>query len=176
MAICVSRLTNYLSELNWSYKSAQDDRILTSFQINDGQIFFLTIELDEEGEYILFRVPHLLRINNSDYQDIALQTMASIAYELKMVRLEYCPVYGEVLVSIELPLEDNYLTQKQFNRCLLTLVDSIEKVILPRLTSVITTGKDLGMPHHLIPDRMIDYLIQYLYQAIAKRRQKNINS
>lgn len=137
------KISQFLSQLNWRYElDMKNSQCLTVFKTQDKRVFSLIIRLSEGGEFIQFQVPHLLKIDETVYKGVVLQTMALMTHQLKMLRLEYCPREGDVWVSIEIPIEDSRLTQRQFNRCLLTLVNAIEKIILPRLESVIKTGYD----------------------------------
>jgi len=61
-----------------------------------------------------------------------------------MLRLEYDPTDGEIRASIELPLEDAPLTDRQFNRCLEGLVHLVDQEAMPRLKAVLATGEDPG--------------------------------
>lgn len=147
MATNLITISHLLTELNLAYKfDILNCQFLTNFQTEDKRVFPLNINLSEEGEFIQFQVPHLLKIDDTVYKGVVLQTMALITHQLKMIRLEYSPTEGDVWASIELPLEDSLLTKRQFNRCLLTLVNAIDVIILPRLELVIKTGYDCGLP------------------------------
>lgn len=54
--------------------------------------------------------------------------MAHIEYQVKMLRLEYDPIDRDVRTSIELPLEDAPLTERQFNRCLERLASAVDGI------------------------------------------------
>jgi hypothetical protein len=52
-----------------------------------------------------------------------------------MLQWEYDPSDGEIRAIIEFPLEDSTLTERQFNRCLYSLVELVDEIALPRLQS-----------------------------------------
>jgi hypothetical protein len=61
-----------------------------------------------------------------------------------MLQWEYDPSDGEIRAIIEFPLEDALLTERQFNRCLYSLVQLVDELALPRLQMVMETGEDPG--------------------------------
>lgn len=61
-----------------------------------------------------------------------------------MLQWEYDPSDGEIRAIIEFPLEDAILTERQFNRCLDSLVELVDEIAMPRLQTVMEVGEDPG--------------------------------
>lgn len=179
MSINLEQLTSYLEQLQISHEvQRQEDRILTGFNTNNVGNLPIIIRLTEEGEFIQFYAPQLLDIKNSVFKGVALQTMASLSYEMKLVRFEYDAIDGEVRASIELPIEDGTITFKQFQRCLLGLVQIIDNKAMPRLKTVLARGEDPGAVEPVeevaeILARSDPQMLSLIEQAIALHKQQN---
>jgi len=100
----------------------------------------IQLDLSEDGELLRFTVPQLLNLADCPHRDVVLEALLSFSYRLKMLRFEYDPTDGEVRASIELPLEDVALTQRQFQRCLRGLVDLVGQRVLPPIQEMLVTG------------------------------------
>ncbi|MBE9013288.1 hypothetical protein IQ250_24120, partial [Pseudanabaenaceae cyanobacterium LEGE 13415] len=83
-------------------------------------------------------------VKDHPHKTAILQTMLAISWETKMLQWEYDPSDGEIRAIIEFPLEDSTLTERQFNRCLHSLVELVDELALPRLNAVMETGEDPG--------------------------------
>jgi hypothetical protein len=146
MAATLDQIATYLNKKGWKYrKDEAENRILTGVYAENIEEFLIVIELDEEGEFFEIFAPRVLTgVKNHPHKAAILQTMLCISWETKMLQWEYDPSDGEIRAIIEFPLEDALLTERQFNRCLHSLVELVDELALPRLQAVMETGEDPG--------------------------------
>jgi hypothetical protein len=146
MAATLEQIAGYLDKKGWKYRREEDEcRIITGVYAENIEQFLIVIQLDEEGEFFEIYAPRVLTgVKTHPYKDAILQTMLCISWETKMLQWEYDPSDGEIRAIIEFPLEDAKLTERQFNRCLYSLVQLVDELALPRLQSVMATGEDPG--------------------------------
>jgi hypothetical protein len=146
MAATLSQLTGYLDKKGWKYRvEAAESRIITGVYAENLEQFLIVIQLDEEGEFFEIYAPRVLSgVKNHPHKSAILQTMLCISWETKMLQWEYDPSDGEIRAIIEFPLEDAEMTERQFNRCLYSLVQLVDELALPRLQTVMATGEDPG--------------------------------
>lgn len=174
MATTLQTLAHFLDRRHWRYQvDAANNRILSGVEATNVTQFLIVLQLSEGGEFLQFQAPQLLQVPDHLYKGVLLQTMAHIEYQIKMLRLEYDPIDGEIRASIELPLEDAALTERQFNRCLEGLVQLVDQVAMPRLKAVLATGEDPGQTHWVkqLVEAMPPGMINWLEQMVAQQRQ-----
>lgn len=146
MAATLEQVALYLDDLGWNYRIDEAEwRIVTNVYAENVQNFLIVVQLDEEGEFFKVFAPRVLSgVKDHPYREAILQTMLSISWETKMLQWEYDPTDGEIRAIVEFPLEDAEMTQRQFNRCLQGLVQIVDEMAMPRLETVMETGKDPG--------------------------------
>jgi hypothetical protein len=146
MAATLPQLTGYLDKKGWKYRvEAAESRIITGVYAENLEQFLIVIQLDEDGEFFEIYAPRVLSgVKNHPHKSAILQTMLCISWETKMLQWEYDPSDGEIRAIIEFPLEDAQMTERQFNRCLYSLVQLVDELALPRLQTVMATGEDPG--------------------------------
>lgn len=146
MAATLEQIAGYLDKKEWKYRIDEAGcRILTGVYGENLEDFLIVIQLDEEGEFFEMFAPRVLSgVKDHPYKAAILQTMLAISWETKMLQWEYDPSDGEIRAIIEFPLEDSTLTERQFNRCLHSLVELVDELALPRLNAVMETGEDPG--------------------------------
>jgi hypothetical protein len=146
MAATLKQIAGYLDAKGWKYRIDEEgSRILTGVFGSNLEDFLIVIQLDEDGEFFEMFAPRVLAgVQNHPHKTAILQTMLAISWETKMLQWEYDPSDGEIRAIIEFPLEDAVLTERQFNRCLLSLVELVDELALPRLKTVMETGEDPG--------------------------------
>jgi hypothetical protein len=146
MAATLNQIAGYLDKKQWKYRIDEDGyRILTGVYGENLEDFLIVIQLDEEGEFFEMFAPRVLSgVKDHPHKAAILQTMLAISWETKMLQWEYDPSDGEIRAIIEFPLEDSTLTERQFNRCLHSLVELVDELALPRLNAVMETGEDPG--------------------------------
>lgn len=142
MATNLQQIASFLDNRGLPYHlETQENRIITGVKSETVDEFMIVIQLQEDGAYLSLVAPQLLSIKDHVYKGVAFQTMLAIAWEVKLLRWEYDPSDGEVRTSVNLPLEDAPLTEKQFNRLLSGLIDLTNRG-MERLQQVLATGND----------------------------------
>jgi hypothetical protein len=145
MGTTLSTISRYLDQRKWRYQISREHQcIITGVKAKHIERFSIVIRVSENGGYVQFQAPTLLTLRDHVYKGVVFQTLCHIAYQYKLLRLEYDPADGEIRASIEVPLEDAVLTKRQFDRCLDGLVQLVDDVALPRIQAVLATGQDPG--------------------------------
>ena len=146
MGATLQQIASYLDKKGWKYRIDEDaSRILLGIYAENIEDFLIVIQLEEDGEFFELFAPRVLAgVRDHPHKDAILQTMLCISWETKMLQWEYDPSDGEIRAIIEFPLEDSTLTERQFNRCLYSLIELVDEIALPRLQAVMETGIDPG--------------------------------
>lgn len=146
MAATLDQIADYLNTIGWKYRvDRENHRILTGVYAENKEELLIVIQLDEGGEFFELFAPRVLSgVKDHRHKAAILQTMLCISWETKMLQWEYDPTDGEIRAIIEFPLEDSTLTERQFNRCLYSLIELVDEIALPRLQAVMETGEDPG--------------------------------
>ncbi|MBD2161442.1 MAG: hypothetical protein VKL01_03595 [Limnothrix sp.] len=144
MGATLEQIASYLDRRGWTYDIDHERSwIVTAVQADNLDDFQLVVQLEEEGRFFKLFAPQVISgIQNHPHKAAILQTMLSISWETKMLQWEYDPSDGEIRAIIEFPLEDAPLTEKQFNRCLVGLIQIVDDFAMPRLMAVMETGLD----------------------------------
>ena len=85
------------------------------------------IVCDEEGECIRIIARNLYFNNDGEHELAVLQTCVQVSQCTKMIKCHYDEADGEIRMEIEIPLEDNVLSQRQLMRALSCIVETVEK-------------------------------------------------
>jgi hypothetical protein len=173
MATTLTQLSQFLDERGWRYEVDRENQaIYACVKAESVEKLVLKLQLSENGEFLQFQALQLFFLTNQLYKNPTLQTMATIQYQVKMIRLEYDPRDGEVRASIELPLEDAPLTLRQFNRALNGLVQLLDSHAMPRLKQTLATGVDPGAPSlaRQLVEALPTDVLSALAQAIQDKR------
>lgn len=172
MSTTLTQLAQHLDNREWNYQlDEENDRIVTGVHSDNVENFLISIQLDEDGEFLHFVAPQLLTADsNCVFIGKLFQTLLVIQYEVKMIRFEYDPTDGEIKASIELPLEDAELTEQQFNRALSSLINLVESA-MPRIKEVLSTGIDPGKKKlgEQLLEAMPEGMLDLIEQAILTR-------
>jgi hypothetical protein len=146
MGATLEQIAKYLDNAGWKYRiDEEESRILTGVYAEHIDNFLIVVQLDEDGEFFELFAPRVLSgVKDHPHKAAILQTMLSISWETKMLQWEYDPTDGEIRAIIEFPLEDSMLTERQFNRCLHSLIQIVDEMAMPRLKAVMETGEDPG--------------------------------
>lgn len=179
MAATLEQIAGYLDQKGWKYRIDQEsNRIITGVYAETIEQLLIVIQLDEEGEFFEVYAPRVITgVKDHPYKNEILQTMLCISWETKMLQWEYDPSDGEIRAIIEFPLEDAELTERQFNRCLYSLVQLVDELALPRLQTVMMTGEDPGDLHEgerllLQLESESPGLLSLLEKAMEARKQR----
>ncbi len=181
MAVTLKQICQYLDSLGWPYEieKTEDATDVVTEILTETIQTSIVIGLKESGEYFELSAPQILNdadVANTPYKEALFQTLLSINWETKFVQWEYDVCDDEIRATIEFPLEDSVLTQRQFERCLFGLVQVLNDA-LPRLIAVLETGQDPGDPELdellllKIQDEMPG-LLSRLERAIENRKRR----
>lgn len=156
MATTLNAIAQRLENRQWQYEiDHQSQTVITGVRTSSIPQLLIFIRLKENGEYVQFLAPQLCHLKDNLFKGVAYQTLLHISYSEPLIRFATDPNDGEICASVELPLEDANLTQRQFDRCLDELIHLIDLETMPRLNRVLATGHDTGKVNP----------IEYLYHA-----------
>jgi hypothetical protein len=156
MATNLNTIAQGLANRQWQYEiDQQSQTVITGVRTSSIDKFLIFIRLKENGEYVQFLAPQLCHLKENLFKGVAYQALLHISYTEPLIRFATDPHDGKVCASVELPLEDANLTQRQFDRCLDELIHLVDLETMPRLNHVLATGEDLGKANP----------IDYLYDA-----------
>jgi CHAT domain-containing protein/tetratricopeptide (TPR) repeat protein len=138
-------------------------------QAENVENFIIVLILTERGKCLQLIAPRLLEVVEHPYKLVLLQTMAQIQDQRKPLRFAHNPDDGEIRASIELPLEDAILTERQFNQCLEEFIRLIDGEVMPRLKMVLETGED----SQISPEKQLQDLLAELQQNMGELEAEN---
>ncbi|MDO9304427.1 MAG: hypothetical protein Q7T77_03810 [Sulfuricurvum sp.] len=81
----------------------------------NGDIFDVTMQIVDENQ-------HFVSLKDKEHAGKVLEFILLKNYETKFGTWEYDPADGDVRLSVEIPLEDALMTQKQFNRIIKMMI------------------------------------------------------
>ncbi|WP_207714447.1 hypothetical protein [Scytonema sp. UIC 10036] len=177
MAATLEQIKTYLEQQSLKYKvDEENQRIITEFQTENVENLLILIILGKRGEYLQIVAPQLLTNINDLHTSLLFKALLNLSLHTKMVRWGYDPIAKEICATVELPLEDSLLSQKQFAFCLEALIRVIDEVAMPRLKAILETGVDPGEEE--LGERILLSLeencpgaITYIEQAIIRRKR-----
>ena len=117
MAVTLEYLRTRLGVAPSRVFTNEEDTLFYPFS-HQGQMVAVNIQLQEEGDYVRFRIPMLLNLTEVTDLPEFLMKLLELNYRYKLLKFSCDPTDGEVAVSIELPVEDSTLTERQLERCL----------------------------------------------------------
>ncbi|QFS51532.1 hypothetical protein [Nostoc sphaeroides] len=91
----------------------------------------IVISLGEGGEYLQMLTPQLLTNINDAQAPVLFKALLNLSLQTNMVRWSYDPMGREICATVELPLLDTILTEKQFGFCLEALVRIVDEIAMP---------------------------------------------
>lgn len=120
----------------------------------------ILVRLEENGEFLQFRTLNFYQYKEGNNKAMILQVLAHINYQRKLVKFGYDPGDGEINACVDIPIEDNQLTNMQFFRSMAALLEALDEA-RKRITQTIETGKDPGSQS----TRMIDHLVEEIMDS-----------
>jgi hypothetical protein len=176
MAATLEQIASYLKQNELKYEvDAENQRIITGFQTENVEDFWVVISLGEEGEYLQILAPQLLTNIDEAHAPVLFKALLNLSSQTNMVRWACDPMGREICATVELPLLDSILTEKQFGLCLEALVRIVDEIAMPRLKNILETGIDPGeveLGERLLLDLEETYpgSITYIEQALLRRK------
>lgn len=145
MGTTLQEISQHLDHLGWPYGYDDDqDCLVTSVMADNADPFLIAIDLDEEGDYLCVTAPELLIINDHPHKQQLWKTLLAIAWEAKLLCWVYDPETGELSARIAMTLEGASLTAQQLQRLLSAITNLIDREAMPRIRTVLATGRDPG--------------------------------
>ena len=134
MPIEIEEVISFLESQQLKYNVFMESKkILTSFATrnytNDKgeHHLIIIIALEENGEFFKIFAPKCYVYAEEEFKKEVFQTLLMITWRSKMLTFEYDATDGEICASVEFPIEDSTLTQKQFLRAIFALVHVIDR-------------------------------------------------
>jgi hypothetical protein len=154
---------------------AENQCITTGFKGENLENIWLLISVSQDEDYFRILAPQVLTNIREAHAGLIFQALLHISSQTNMVRWSYDPMDREISATVELPLLDGELTEKQFEFCLEVLVRTIDEIAMPRLQVILETGIDPGEEE--IGERLLLNLeeaypgaIAYIEQALLRRK------
>lgn len=131
-------------EPDWKYELVnqlfeKEGLIRTAWE-KDGVKYVMTIDPIVEKDVLCFRVPEIFKAPIDRYSGDALArmwgAMCYINYRIILGKFSYDPRDGEVRFSIDLPVDDGQLTDKQFEHTLRVCKQMVEEYA-PKLKAIV---------------------------------------
>jgi hypothetical protein len=173
MTTNLNEIAQYLDHRNWKYVVEEPkSRIVTGAKAENVEQFVIVIQLLRDGESVQIYVPQLLNVKDSVFKGVLFQSILSFLWNYYLVRFEYDPRDGEVRASIDLLVEDNTLTERQFDRALSLLIEVVDTHLMPRMQTILATGIDPGRKQlaQRMLDQMPEDMVNLLEEAIRDRQ------
>jgi hypothetical protein len=132
MPASLEQVEGFLAAKRLKYRR-DADQIVTGFEAKrfrdeqDRAGIAIVIRLDEDGRYLELLAPGIYNSRGCRHPAALFQVLLDIAMRTKMIRFEHDPADGEIRCTIECPLEDGSLTERQFLRMLECLAESIDR-------------------------------------------------
>jgi hypothetical protein len=164
MSTNLDQIAGYLT--NRSLKFTRDDGrgiLVVPFKRPDNEPLLVFIRVENEGRFLKIFAPKLLTYQRGPHKPKLLETLLLTCWESKMLQWEYDPSDGEIRPMVEFPIEDAFLTERQFMRAFEGLVQLVN-TYFPRLQKVIETGQDPGQStgDHPATDRLADAFRRFM--------------
>lgn len=143
MAITFGQILGYLNERGLRYQTmSEDERVVVPFGGETASVVVI-VDLVEDGEGLIFRLPNLLHIADTPHQADCLRFMLHHNYRVKIGMFGFDRQDGEVVLEHFIPIEDGDLTSAQFHRVLRTLL-MVHRTTLPELQRIADGQADEG--------------------------------
>ena len=175
MTTTLKAIAQYLDNRNWKYVVDEaKSRIVTGVKAENVEQFAIVIQLLRDGESVQIYAPQLLNVKDSVFKGVLFQSILSFLWNYYFVRFEYDPRDGEVRASIDLFLEDNTLTERQFDRALSVLIEIVDLHAMPRMQTILATGIDPGRKQlaQRMLEQMPEDMVSLLGEAIRERSNR----
>ena len=176
MATTLRQISEFLTKRELKHKVVEDKNLVrTGIQTDnyvdeDGEKGIpIIIKLDEDGEYLKVFTPSCYKYPpDGPNRDAVFQACLMVSWMTKSIQFEYDVKDGEIRCTIEFPLEDALLTERQLMRCIttiVTLVDDYDEMI----RGAITTGT-INVPVEAYPEEMMAVFVEFMKNRMTKGR------
>lgn len=141
MAIKLEEIEAALEKMGIKDVKCAPDRTGLHYGVSGANQFVHLVRLDEDGELFQMYAINLVeseQVRNSPHRPIIADYLLKQAYDLKFGSMEMDDD-GEIRIGVEIPLEDNTLTAKQYSRIFSLLANNVDSVITD-IKRILETG------------------------------------
>jgi hypothetical protein len=146
MATDLHQLQRFLTdlELKFNFREEQND-IMVFFEtenfinINGEQFIIIVLECSHNGEILQIFSPQAYQVPNNANKKALFELLLLLMQDTYFVKFEYYEQREEIRICIDLPLEDQILTQAQLQLCVHNIVKIVEQYH-EVITKTIETG------------------------------------
>lgn len=145
MAVTLEEVKSKLDEIGFNYQDSNKHDSAVHLMFGDDNFDgYVKIELEEDGELIQFYCNQMieakpLAVKDHENKLLVLQFLLDRNYKEKFGTWELDPSDGEIRFAVEIPLEDNTLTDKQFARIMKRVAGTQEE--FEAIDKILETGE-----------------------------------
>ena len=143
MAMTLEEVSNILTEID--FKHQIEDKQIISLGGSDDHTLVFVIDLPEDGEMfqiegrIVSEDNKVVNAKDSEHIAVLMGYLLQRNFETKFGTWELNPETGSMRIMVEIPLEDNKLTQAQLKRIVNMMVGNSDEAAA--IKSILKTGK-----------------------------------
>lgn len=136
MAITIDEVARHMEALGLKFRKKDDQRLIFLMRMKDYRDadgddgLGLVIKLSEGGEYFQLFAPQAFKIAGP-HVGAFLEACAIVQWRTKLIQFEYDPSDGEIRPTIEFPIQDGSLTQRQLQRCIHGMCELVDAYFAP---------------------------------------------
>ena len=121
MAMTLQEVSDKLTNIGFNHSYEKEDEMIISRGTSSGETLALFIRLNEDGEFFdmssrLLDGDDFLQTKGTKYLQALMAYLLQRNYDTKFGTWEYDSEDGTISFAVEIPLEDNILTEKQLQR------------------------------------------------------------
>jgi len=121
MAMTLQEISDKLTNIGFNHSYEKEDEIILSKGTSSGESLALFIRLNEDGEFFdmssrLLDNDGFLKTKGTKHLQVLMAYLLQRNFDTKFGTWEYDSEDGTISFAVEIPLEDNDLTEKQLKR------------------------------------------------------------
>lgn len=178
MVATLEGIARVLSRHNLPYEAEPSrDFITTVVRGRNIEKFVMGIRVSDGGQYVEILTPPLFALKDQVYKGVMYQAMLAMMGQSKLLRWSYEPATGEVSASVPVLVGAEELTEQKLMLAMGTLVQTVDEVGVPRLLTILKTGRDPGSVYDLeqlailirrvLPSDELEKLQQQIQEKLA---------
>ena len=144
MAMSLKEVSTVLDNIGWKHKLNEDDKVIVSMGGNSSSDLMFFTRMGEDGEIFdmaarIIEDSTQVTAKGSKYVTELMAYLLLRNYETKFGTWEFDKEDGTISFAVEIPLEDNTLTEKQLKRITRLMNSAGEEA--DNIKSLLATGK-----------------------------------
>lgn len=163
MAVTLEQIAGYLSEMGMEFDYDRENEVITSGAGDGSNAGAIFIRTKENGDIFTLQLEPLDDNHDSldpasthEHIGVLLPQLLYFNYNTKFGTWEYDPSDGDLRFSVEIPLEDALMTEKQFQRIISMLGTSLDHI--GKIKHILKTGE---APENDISGGMAELMEQF---------------